>query len=224
VGVGEREGHIICDLVLLRKIGFGNGIGRSGDLTESQPKAVGSSTIYRLTVHLVLDAIRRGSGLKVEFGLVVPICTGMSMNLVLSSLRNNAKPSDDKCVLWCRIDQKSCFKAIIASGLRVVVIPTMICEKDDAVTTDLDALEQAIIKEGTEVVCIISTTSCFALCIPDPVDIIAKISAEHDIPHVINHAYGLQCLKTNKLIAQACVIGRVDAISELIPILMNHHY
>merc|ERR1712241_74000 len=96
--------------------------------------------------------------------------------------------------------------------MRVVVIPTILREEDDAVTTDLNALEKAIQEERNNIVAIISTTSCFAPRIPDPVDLIAKMSSIHDIPHVINHAYGLQCLKTNKLIARACVVGRVDAI------------
>jgi O-phospho-L-seryl-tRNASec:L-selenocysteinyl-tRNA synthase len=32
-------------------------IGRSGDLSEVQPKAAGSSLLYKLTNHLALDAI-----------------------------------------------------------------------------------------------------------------------------------------------------------------------
>ena len=37
---------------------MGHGIGRSGDLTEPQPKAAGSSVINRLTNDLALDALR----------------------------------------------------------------------------------------------------------------------------------------------------------------------
>ena len=113
------------------------GVGRSGDLTEPQPKAVGSTVLAELNRCLVLDAIRRGSGLddskgpsrtkqikhnpikkmnRVEqeresggglhaasdrgdgwdgagggparFGIVLPMCTGISMSLVLVALRD----------------------------------------------------------------------------------------------------------------------------------------
>ena len=42
-GVGEREGRVYSSLVARRHYGLGHGIGRSGDLTEVQPKAAGSS-------------------------------------------------------------------------------------------------------------------------------------------------------------------------------------
>jgi arylsulfatase len=37
-------------------------------------------------------------------------------------------------------------------------------------------------------------------------------SIAHDVAHVINNAYGLQCKKTSKLINRACAVGRVDAV------------
>jgi len=198
----------------MRHFGLAHGIGRSGDLTESQPKAFGSTLLYRLSTFLLLDAIRRGSGLTQpvsEFGLVVPMCTGMSMALILSSLRGHGNCNKkDGCVLWCRIDQKSCFKSILSSGLRVVVIPTKL--QDDAIVTDLGVLQQTVDKEMDNIVAIISTTSCFAPRIPDPVDLIAKIAKAANVPHVINHAYGLQCAITNKLLVRASIIGRVDAV------------
>lgn len=43
------------DLVAHRHYGFGHGIGRSGDIEESQPKAVGSSIMNHLTNALLLD-------------------------------------------------------------------------------------------------------------------------------------------------------------------------
>ena len=43
VGVGEREGRVFSNLVLRRHYGMSHGIGRSGDVTEPQPKAVGSN-------------------------------------------------------------------------------------------------------------------------------------------------------------------------------------
>ena len=61
-GAGEREGRIYSPLVSQRHYGFGHGIGRSGDVMEAQPKAVGSSALLRLTLRLALDAVRRGAG------------------------------------------------------------------------------------------------------------------------------------------------------------------
>ena len=45
-------------LVSRRHFHLGHGIGRSGDLTEPQPKAAGSSLLNRLTNDLALDALR----------------------------------------------------------------------------------------------------------------------------------------------------------------------
>ncbi len=56
--VGEREGRIYSKLVANRHFGFSHGIGRSGDITEVQPKAVGSSIINKLANALALDALK----------------------------------------------------------------------------------------------------------------------------------------------------------------------
>lgn len=46
-------------LVAQRHYRFGHGIGRSGDISEVQPKAAGSSLLNKLTNAMVLDLIRR---------------------------------------------------------------------------------------------------------------------------------------------------------------------
>lgn len=208
-GLGEREGRIYSSLVANRHFGFSHGMGRSGDITEPQPKAVGSSVLVQLTLWLALDAMRRGSGLNsqtaAKHGILLPLCTGMSMSLVLSSLRESH--SGRSIVLWCRIDQKSCFKAISSAGLTCVVIPTAL--DGDQVVTNLPALEEAM---SDKVLAVITTTSCFAPRVRDQVDRVAKLCQEHNVHHIINNAYGLQCAATSKLINRACVVGRVDAI------------
>jgi len=225
-GVGEREGRVYSSLVAQRHFGLSHGMGRSGDITEPQPKAAGSSVLVKLTLLLTLDALRRGSKLDPKgpaaHGILLPLCTGMSMSLLLSSIRAAAavaseeKSDDDKApirkdiVLWSRIDQKSCFKAIHSAGLKTIVIPTKI-EKDEVVT-DIDAIKAALDEHGERVLAIITTTSCFAPRVPDAVDKVAEICKTSNIYHVINNAYGLQCAKTSKLINRACVVGRVDAI------------
>lgn len=56
--VGEREARIASNIVARRHFRMGHGIGRSGDLEEVQPKAAGSSLMYKLTNALVLEVIR----------------------------------------------------------------------------------------------------------------------------------------------------------------------
>eukprot|EP00591_Stephanopyxis_turris_P001413 CAMPEP_0195508254 /NCGR_PEP_ID=MMETSP0794_2-20130614/1511_1 /TAXON_ID=515487 /ORGANISM="Stephanopyxis turris, Strain CCMP 815" /LENGTH=488 /DNA_ID=CAMNT_0040635165 /DNA_START=18 /DNA_END=1484 /DNA_ORIENTATION=+ len=213
-GVGEREGRVYSNLVERRNYGFAHGIGRSGDITEAQPKAVGSSALAKLTLCLVLDAIRRGSGIDkrgaAREGILLPLCTGMSIALTLRSLKASAESGRD-VVLWSRIDQKSCFKAILSAGLECVVIPTI--KIGDCVCTDIDALQSSIRDIGSDrVLAIITTTSCFAPRVPDKIDEVAKICETENIAHVINNAYGLQCERTCKLLNRACVVGRVDAV------------
>lgn len=210
-GVGEREGRVYSSLVAQRHFGLSHGMGRSGDITEPQPKAAGSSVLVKLTLLLALDAIRRGSGLNAKkggpatSGILLPMCTGMSMSLLLSSLRSSEGNAEKSIVLWSRIDQKSCFKAISSAGLECIVVPTTI--KGDEVVTDLQAMEQALAEHGDKVLAVITTTSCFAPRVPDSVDEVAKLCAKSNVNHVINNAYGLQCVKTCKLINRACVVG-----------------
>ena len=222
-GVGEREGRVYSSLVAQRHFGLSHGMGRSGDITEPQPKAAGSSVLIKLALLLTLDVLRRGSKLDPKgpaaHGILLPLCTGMSMSLLLGSIRVAEESSDDDnddapikkdIVLWSRIDQKSCFKAINSAGLICVVVPTKV-EKDEVVT-DIDAMQAALTEHGERVLAVITTASCFAPRVPDAVDEVAKLCKASNVYHVINNAYGLQCAKTSKLINRACVVGRVDAI------------
>jgi O-phospho-L-seryl-tRNASec:L-selenocysteinyl-tRNA synthase len=210
-GVGEREGRVYSSLVSQRHFGLSHGMGRSGDITEPQPKAAGSSVMVKLALLFTLDALRRGSGLDpkgaAKSGILLPLCTGMTMSLLLSSLRS---PDTNKnIVLWSRIDQKSCFKAITSAGLVCVVVPTKI--NGDEVVTDVEAMKAALDEHGERVLAVITTTSCFAPRVPDAVDEVAKLCDKAGVHHVINNAYGLQCAKTSKLINRACVVGTVSS-------------
>ena len=86
-GVGEREARIVCPLVAQRHFGLGHGVGRSGDIAEEQPKAAGSSLLYKLTNNLAQDALRRAGATGVCDALVLPLATGMSLTLCLLELR-----------------------------------------------------------------------------------------------------------------------------------------
>jgi O-phospho-L-seryl-tRNASec:L-selenocysteinyl-tRNA synthase len=177
IGVGEREGRIHSNLVAQRHYFFAHGIGRSGDISENQPKAAGSSLLLTLTNLLANHALRI-AGVQCETSLVIPMATGMSLSLVLSSLSHKItqeKQLTPRYVLWFRIDQKSVLKCIQTAGFVPVVIDN--CENyksntveddSDALSTNLTLLEDKINEIGVDnILCVLSTTSCFAPRLPD---------------------------------------------------------
>ncbi|RKP25478.1 soluble liver antigen/liver pancreas antigen-domain-containing protein [Syncephalis pseudoplumigaleata] len=201
-GAGEREGRVLSALVARRHYGFSHGIGRSGDLTEVQPKAAGSSLIQRLTNALTLHALRiaGASKLAARASLVVPVATGMAIALCLTALRE-LRPHA-RYVLWPRIDQKSAFKAILTAGLEPVVVANRI--DGDQVCTDLARLERTVRDVGPEhIVCILSTTSCFAPRVPDDLGAIGKLCAQFNLPHLVNNAYGVQSRRCMNAVSEA---------------------
>eukprot|EP00931_Biecheleriopsis_adriatica_P033629 TRINITY_DN19510_c0_g1_i1.p1 TRINITY_DN19510_c0_g1~~TRINITY_DN19510_c0_g1_i1.p1 ORF type:complete len:514 (-),score=96.18 TRINITY_DN19510_c0_g1_i1:190-1731(-) len=210
VGVGEREGRVICELVRRRHFGLTHGIGRSGDVMAEQPKAAGSSLIVQLTKYLALDAIRLAGIKAAKACAVLPAATGLTMTLVFLALRK-MRPSG-RYVVWSRIDQKSCFKAIGAAGLSPIVVELKPIEGTDAIGTDVEGIRAAVEKVGADqVLCICTTTSTFAPRVPDFVDEVAVLAEKLKVPHVINNAYGLQCSKCTHLIETGCRRGRIDA-------------
>jgi O-phospho-L-seryl-tRNASec:L-selenocysteinyl-tRNA synthase len=177
-----------------------------------------------LTNLLVLHSIKLAGGVSTKKCIVVPMCTGMSISLVLSTLASKNKKG--KYVLWSRIDQKSCFKSIVTASLVPEVIELnfqkdssskdekiqqIIDDNEDGLTTDLEALEKKILELKDEVLCVMSTTSCFAPRLPDRIIEIAKICKTHGIPHIVNNAYGLQSRKIMNQISTGSLQGRIDA-------------
>jgi hypothetical protein len=77
--------------------------------------------------------------------------------------------------------------------------------------TDVTTIRALMEQHGDQVLCVLSTTSCFAPRQPDLVDEIAVLCKQYDCGHVINNAYGLQCETICKKINRAITIGRVDA-------------
>lgn len=138
VGVGEREARVYSSLVSRRHYRFGHGMGRSGDIAEPQPKAAGSSLLVKLTNMLVLDALHvAGVSRGVASCMVLPLATGMGVALSLLSLRPS-KPAATH-VIWLRIDQKSCLKAVLTAGLTPVVVPLRAV--GDELVTDVEVHE-----------------------------------------------------------------------------------
>ena len=219
VGVGEREARVHSPLVRRRHYGLAHGIGRSGDVAAEQPKAAGSSLLSKLTNLLVGDAFREAGLEDAGPALVLPLATGMTLTLTLLAMRalrggNDGDRTRATRVIWCRLDQKTCVKAVVGAGLELVVAPTKLV--GDQLETDLDAVRLAILDEskgGPEsVCCVVSSTSCFAPRASDNVVEIAKMCAELDVGHVVNNAYGVQSRFLCALVTKAWRRGRVDGV------------
>eukprot|EP00794_Sanderia_malayensis_P005585 gene5585-6274_t len=208
VGAGEREARIASKLVAKRHYHLGHGIGRSGDISEVQPKAAGSSLISKLTTSFVMDILKIAGAQHVKQCIVVPVATGMA--LVLTMLALKAQRPKAKYVIWPRIDQKSCFKSILTAGFEPVIIENIL--EVDELTTNVNEIRTRITDIGAEnILCVMSTTSCFAPRVPDKLEEIAVLCKEHEVPHIVNNAYGIQSSKCMHLIEQAFRVGRLDA-------------
>ncbi|GJP29024.1 hypothetical protein CLOM_g29 [Closterium sp. NIES-68] len=140
---------------------------------------------------------------------VLPVATGMALTLSLLALKTS-RPSA-KYVLWSRIDQKTCLKCILTAGLIPVVVPLEL--NGDQLCTNLPTLEREIESRGADsILCVLSTTSCFAPRAPDNVEAIARLCARLEIPHIINNAYGVQSADICAEVSRAWRRGRVDAV------------
>uniref|UniRef100_A0A182K3J3 O-phosphoseryl-tRNA(Sec) selenium transferase n=1 Tax=Anopheles christyi TaxID=43041 RepID=A0A182K3J3_9DIPT len=219
-GVGEREGRVICDLVRRRHYNFSHGIGRSGNLTDAQPKAAGSTIMANLTNSLVRDLIRSIGIPTCAKAIVVPLATGMTMMLTLRAIHSTRATS--RYVLWFRVDQQSCFKSILAAGFTPIIIDSLLApecsvpeQSQDANTTFATNLPEFVSKinqlGADAICCVLSTTSCFAPRSSDDVIEVAKVCKAHNIPHVVNNAYGLQSSYYCHQLNQASRTGRIDA-------------
>ena len=208
VGVGEREARVASALVARRHYGLGHGVGRSGDIAAIQPKAAGSSLMARLAESLCLDYIRLSGVKRASACIVLPLATGMGLVMTLLTLR--ARRPGARYVVWPRIDQKSCFKAISTAGFEPIVVENILA--GDEVVCDVDAIAEKIVTLGADkVLAVVTTTSCFAPRAPDSLVEVATLCKSHDVPHVVNNAYGLQSGKCTHLINEAIRAGRLDA-------------
>lgn len=207
-GVGEREGRVSSSIVARRHYRLIHGIGRSGDIAAVQPKAAGSSLLNKITNSIMLDIIKMSGVRTVASCFVVPLATGMSLTLCFLTLRHERPKA--KYIIWPRIDQKSCFKSMITAGFEPVVIENIL--EGDELRTDLKAVEEKLQELGAEnVLCVHSTTSCFAPRVPDRIEELAVLCAKYGIPHIVNNAYGMQSSKCMHLIQQGARLGRIDA-------------
>ena len=154
-------------------------------------------------------------------------------------------------MVWPRIDQKSCLKAIAAAGCVPLVVENLL--EGDELRTDVAGVREKIASVGAEqvlgytyydrpsailtmatlggytyysyttmaiplwlylprlhsprqVLCVLSTTSCFAPRGVERLLDLARICLELDVPHFVNNAYGVQCVSCMKVITEAATL------------------
>jgi len=174
IGAGEREARVFSPMVARRHFRLCHGVGRSGDVAAVQPKAAGSSLVVQLANALGRDALHLAGLRAAAAALVLPVATGMSLALVLLALREN-KPAA-KYVVWPRIDQKACLKAILTAGLTPVVVELERAAGGE-LRADVASVRRAVDEAGgpDQVLAVMTTTSCFAPRGFDRVEEIARM-------------------------------------------------
>ena len=218
IGIGEREGRIISNIVLNRNYGLVHGMGRSGNINDLQPKAVGSSLLVQLTNSLTKNLLHSIGLNFIDNIIILPFATGMALTLSFLTLRL-LKPNA-KYIIWSRIDQKTCFKCMITSGFTPIIINPIIInndnnnkENDFELKTDIESFKSKIEKLGVDnILCIFSTTSCFAPRAYDDIIKLSEICKEKNIFHVVNNAYGIYCTKVVDILNKSNKIGKIDLI------------
>jgi O-phospho-L-seryl-tRNASec:L-selenocysteinyl-tRNA synthase len=202
--LGEREGRVASPTVSRLAGGFHHGIGRSGNLTEAQPKAAGGSVMYYLANKLATDALKRLGVSNIKKAVVFPMATGMTLALALCATRDLTKRSE---VVYPQVDHQAPLKAIHLAGLQERIIEGKVY--GDAVNVPTEEVEKAV---NEKTAAILSTAIFFTPREPDKIKDIAKIAKEKNVPHIINNAYGVQSREIMKLVKGAIDAGRVDAI------------
>lgn len=237
LGMGEREARVSSDMLTSRYFSLLHGIGRSGELLATQPKAIGSSLMQQVTHGLLKSALGVIGLGHIGDVLILPVCTGMALTLCFLNLK--MKKPKAKYVIFLRIDQKSCIKSIYAAGLEPILIENIVGTKTAyggstdmskipnqsknqssdsqqevfGLETNIDQLRHTLDSyDPEEILCVFSTTSCFAPRQPDDVVAVGKLAKDKKLFHVVNNAYGLQCLKTIDMLNKASSDDLIDYI------------
>jgi O-phospho-L-seryl-tRNASec:L-selenocysteinyl-tRNA synthase len=160
---------------------------------------------------MALNCIKKVVGLScINDALILPFATGMSIAMTLLALRS--KRPDAQYVIWPRIDQKTCLKSIVTANMIPLPVEPLLC--GDELRTNIPAIQKILEAEDMQgkILAIISTTSCFAPRAIDNVIDIAALCKKHDVNHVVNNAYGLQCSRITSDLNTACRKGRLDVL------------
>ena len=82
----------------------------------------------------------------------------------------------------------------------------------DALTTDVEAIDKVLRERSEEILCVLTTSSCFAPRVPDSLEAVSQLCKKYDVAHVLNNAYGLQCSKIANAIKESMRQGRLDCV------------
>jgi len=95
-----------------------------------------------------------------------------------------------------------CSGFFVAAGLQPIIIETV--ASGDELKTDVAAIEHQMCTLGSDnIVCVLTTTSCFAPRVSDSLEQVAVLCQRFSVPHLINNAYGLQSSRCMHLIQEA---------------------
>lgn len=116
---------------------------------------------------MALDAIRLAGIKEAEDCFVAPLSTGMALTLCLSAW-SLSRPLA-RYVIWPRLDQKTCFKCILAAGLTPIILENNI--ENGELHCPPSSIAAKIEELGSDnVLAVLTTSSCFAPRIPDEYD------------------------------------------------------
>lgn len=104
-------------------------------------------------------------------------------------------------------------KSILTSNLIPLIIELK--EIGDNLVTNTEEIEKLFSNQEidlNEILCIYTTTSCFAPRNYDDIISISEISKKYGIFHVVNNAYGIYCTKITDLFNQANKKGNIDIV------------
>ncbi len=183
--VGEREARIASNLHLKISGGFCHGIGRSGFLTAPQPKAPGGSIMFELSNYLARNFLKNFGLPNIKDGIVVPLCTGMSLALCLGALKpdwNNEELLKKRTVIVPQIDHNAILKALELMGMKIKTVKGKIF--GDAVRIPIEDIESNL---DEDCFAIISTTSFFPPRENDDLKEISKFAKENNLVHIIRN-------------------------------------
>jgi len=166
--------------------------------------------LLQLTRALLVNLLHQIGYSFVKELVILPFATGMSLALTFLTLKT-VRP-EAKYIIWPRIDQKTCFKSMFTANMIPIVIEPII-DNNGEIQTNIKAIEEAIANNSNEeILCVFSTTSCFAPRGYDDIKSIAILCKEKEVPHIVNNAYGIYCTKIRDDILQSLSKGRIDCL------------
>ena len=114
---------------------------------------------------MTLNLMQKHLGLNcIKDIIILPFATGMSLMFSMQTLKNESNQRGEcrEYVIFPRIDQKTCLKSIYTSNLKPIVVEPLI--EGDELRTNVKEIEAILDSEEYKgkVLCVLTTTSCFA--------------------------------------------------------------